>query len=110
MQHVIADYPSRLELGEAGTTIIDDFPDAQLFRVETVQSQDMNEDMEDSWIIEMTIFITTGLPPQQLSTNERKRLAVRSRNFCIINNTLYHKRVDGIWRRVVRQFEKSVIL
>ena len=45
---------------------------------ETVQSQDMNEDMEDSWITEMTIFLTTRLPPQQLSTDERKRLAVRS--------------------------------
>ena len=79
----------------------DDFPDAQLFRVETVQSQEMNEDMEHNCITEMTIFLTTGLPPQQLSTDERKRLAVRSRNFCLLNNTLYHKGADGIWRRAV---------
>ena len=66
--------------------------------------------MEDNWITEMTIFLTTGLPPQQLSTDERKRLAVCSRNFCLLNNNLYHKGADGIWRRAVRQFEKSVIL
>ena len=70
----------------------------------------MNEDMEDSWITEMTTFLTTGLPPQQLSIDERKRLAVRSRNFCLLNNTLYHKGADGIWRRAVRQFEKLAIL
>ena len=70
----------------------------------------MNEDMDDSYITEMTIFLTTRLPPQQLSADERKRLAVCSWNFCLLNNTLYHKGADGIWRRAVRQFEKSVIL
>ena len=58
--------------------------------------------MEDIWITEMAIFLCTGLPPQQLSTDKRKRLAVRSRIFYLLNNTLYHKGV--------RQFEKSVIL
>ena len=42
---------------EEGTGVKDDFPDAQLFRVETVQSQDMNEDMEDSWITEIALCI-----------------------------------------------------
>ena len=58
----------------------------------------------------MTIFSTTGLPPQQVTIDERKRLAVRSRDFCLLNDTLYHKGVDGIWKRAVRQFEKQVIL
>ena len=66
--------------------------------------------MEDNWITEMTIFLTTELPPQQLSSDERKRLAVHSRNFCILNNNLYRQRADRIWRRAVWQFEKSVIL
>ena len=52
--------------------------------------------MEDNWIIEMTIFLTTGVPPQQLTTDERKRLTVRSRNFFLLNDTLYHKGADGI--------------
>ena len=36
VQHAIADYLSRLESEEEGTGVKDDFPDAQLFRVETV--------------------------------------------------------------------------
>ena len=35
---------------------------------------------------------------------------VRSQNFCLLNDALYHKGVDGIWQRVVRQFEKEAIL
>ena len=50
MQHAIADYLSRLDSVEEGTGVKDDFPDAQLFRVETVQSQEMNEEMADNWI------------------------------------------------------------
>ena len=45
VQHAIADYLSRLDSGEKGAGVKDDFPDAQLFRVETVQSQYMNEDI-----------------------------------------------------------------
>ena len=81
VQHAIANYLSRLESSKEGMGVKDDFWDAQLFRVETVHSPDMNEDMEDSWITEMKIFLTTRLPPQHLSTDERKRLAIRSRNF-----------------------------
>ena len=36
VQHAIADYLSRLDSGEEGTGVKDDFPDAQLFQVETV--------------------------------------------------------------------------
>ena len=110
MQHVVADYLSRLESGEEGTGVKDDFPDGQLFRVDTVRVQEINEEIEDAWITEMTIFLTTGLPPEHLLANKRKQLAVRSRNFCLLNDTLYHKGADGIWRRAVRQFEKEIIL
>ena len=50
----------------------DDFPDGQIFRVVTTPAQEMNEEMDDAWITKMTIFLTTELPPQQLSTDERK--------------------------------------
>ena len=106
----MANYLSRLESGKEGTGIKDDFPDGQLFRVEAVNAQGVNEESEDVWISEMTIFLTTGLPPKHLSADERKRLVVWSRNFCLLNDTLYHKGVDGIWRRTIRQFEKLVIL
>ena len=109
-QHAIADYLSRLESGEEAVGVKDDFPDTQLFRVETVKAQEMNEEKEDEWISEMTIFLSTGIPAEHMSTDERKRIAVRSRNFCLFNDMLYHKGADGIWRRAVRKFEKSAIL
>ena len=61
----------------------------------------MGEDIGDAWITEMTIFLSTGLPPENMSLDERKRLAVRSQNFYLLNDTLYHKGADGIWRRAV---------
>ena len=110
VQHVVVDYLSRLESGEEGAGVKDDFPDGQLFRVDIVRVHELNEDSENAWISEMSNFLTSRLPPKHLSANERKRLAVRSWNFCLLNDTLYHKGADGIWRRAVRQFEKSVIL
>ena len=65
---------------------------------------------EDTWISEMTIFLSIGIPPEHMSVDQRKRLVVRSRNFCLLNDVLYHKGADGIWQRAVRQFEKSAIL
>ena len=44
-----------------------------------------------------------------MSLDERKWLVVRSRRFYLLNNTLYHKGVDGIWQHAVRQFEKEGI-
>ena len=55
-------------------------------------------------------YLSTGLPPDKMDRDERKRLAVRSRHFCLIGDTLYHKGADGIWRRAVRSDEKETIL
>ena len=35
---------------------------------------------------------------------------MRSRHFCLVGDTLYHKGADGIWRRAVRSDEKDLIL
>ena len=78
VQHAIADYLSWLELGGEGTRVKDDFPNAQLFQVDIVVATKMGEDTTDTWIIEMTIFISIGLPPENMSLDERKQLAVRS--------------------------------
>ena len=37
-------------------------------------------------------------------------IAVRNRNFCLLEGTLYHKGHDGIWRRCVRNYEKEAVL
>ena len=42
--------------------------------------------------------------------DELKRIVVRSQNFYLLKEILYHKGVDGLWRRVIRQFENSAIL
>ena len=52
----------------------------------------------------MTILFTTGIPPKHLSTDER--IVVRSQKIFLLSDTLYHKGADGIWRRLVRRFEK----
>ena len=83
---------------------------SQLFYVDTVATTMMVQDTADTWITEMTIFLSTGLPPDNMSLDERKRLTVRSQNLCLLNDTLYHKGDHGIWRHAVRQFEKKAIL
>ena len=58
----------------------------------------------------MISFLSTGLPLEGMSLDERKRLVVRSQNFYLIKETLYHKGADGIWRRCLQQFEKEAVL
>ena len=64
----------------------------------------------DCWLMEMTYFFTTGLPPPQLRTIEKKRLAVWSRNFCLVEGVLNHKGNDGIRRRRIREDEKEAVV
>ena len=61
VQHAIADYLSRLESGEEGTGVKDDFHNAQLFRVDTIATTEMGEHTTDAWITKMTIFLSIGL-------------------------------------------------
>ena len=66
MQHAVADYLRGLDSGEPGIGVQDDFQ-------------------------EVTVFLRNRLPPQGMSTDERKRLLVRSQNFCLFKETLNHK-------------------
>ena len=45
-----------------------------------------------------------------MSLGERKRIVVRTRNFCLVKETLYHKAIEGICWRAIRQFEKLAIV
>ena len=72
VQHAIVDYFSLFESEEEGTGVKDDFSDAQLFWVDTIAIIGMGEDIVDAWITEMTIFLSTGLPPDNMSLDERK--------------------------------------
>ena len=55
-------------------------------------------------------FLSTGLPPEKMDRDEPKQLVVWSRHFCLIQDTLYHKGADNIWRCGVHSDKKEVIL
>ena len=59
---------------------------------------------------DMHQFLSTGLPPEEMNRDERKRLAVQSRHFCLLQDTLYHKGADKIWQQAVQSNEKEAIL
>ena len=67
VQHTVADYLSRLESGETVEPMYEDLPDAGLFSLTT-----MPDDKEDEWIMEMTHFLSTGLPPDHMTLDARK--------------------------------------
>ena len=110
VQHAVADYLSRLESNEAGDGVRDEFPDAELFRVTTEMATDATVVEEDKWLTDMHKFLSIELPPKKMDWDERKWLTVCSRHFCLIQDTLYHEVVDGIWRRAVCNDEKEAIL
>ena len=74
----------------------DEFPDAELFRITTEPATDATVADEDKWLTEMHQFLSTGVPPENMDRDERKRVAVRSRHFCLVGDTLYHKGADDI--------------
>ena len=106
VQHAIADYLSRLDTREPPDQEYGDLTDTALFSIDTTP---IDSDPNNTWITEMTQFLSTGLPPDHLTIDARKWLAIRSRNFCLFTNMLYHKASDGIWRRAVQQFEKDIV-
>jgi hypothetical protein len=106
-QHVVEDYLSRLEPGEAPAGVADDFPDAGVM---TVTLETGPRDDPEKWLTDIIYFLSHGVPSEELSKEERKRLGVRSRAFILMNDSLYHKSTDGVWRRVVRKDEQEDVL
>jgi hypothetical protein len=84
-QHAVADYLSRMESGEAPTGVADDFPDGG---VVTVTPETGLWDDPDKWLTDIIYFLSHGVPPEELSKAERKRLGVRSRAFSLMNDNL----------------------
>ena len=69
-QHAIGDFLSRLDNGDNVAKDDDDFPDADILRVVPMANR-AEKGFPDRWLIEMTYFLSTGLPPPQLRTNEK---------------------------------------
>jgi hypothetical protein len=107
VQHVVANYLSRLEFGEAPIGVADDFLDAAVMALTLEEGP---KDDPDQGLMDMVYFLSDGFPPEKLSKAKRKRLGVWSRAFSLINGCLYHKSANGIWRRVVRNNEQEDVL
>ena len=103
-QHAVADYLSRLESGEEPTGVKDDFPDGGVLRITAEPGE---EEDPDKWIVDMEFFLSNGIPPEEMGREERKRLGVQARSYCLFHGNLYHKSADGILRRVVRTDEQE---
>ena len=88
----------------------DDFPDGVILHIETNDPVHHRVQPEDKWLTEMSEFLSTGLPPPRMRTDEKKRLAMRSRNFCMLQDMLYHKGSDDVWHRCIQNDEKETIL
>ena len=100
-QHAVADYLSRLENGVDAIKDDDDFPDGAILHIAAEDLEGEYTSHADKWLTKMSTFLSTGLPPPRMRTDEKKRLGVRSQNVCLLQDTLYHKDSDGIWRRCV---------
>ena len=83
-QHAVADYLSRLENGANAVNGDDDFPDGAILHIEAEEPERKHTSHEDKWLMDMSTFLRTRLPPSRMRMDEKKRLAVRSRNFCLL--------------------------
>ena len=61
-KHVVADFLSQVDNGDNARWDDDDFPDAKILRITTRASQ-AETNFPDHCLVEMTYFLTTGLPP-----------------------------------------------
>jgi len=79
---LISDFPS-----EAEELVYEDmFIDEHIFLISTL----------DPWYGDITIYLQTLKVPTHLSRDERRRLRHVSKNYLIVDNTLYHRVIDSI--------------
>ena len=64
----------------------------------------------DPWYGDIIIYLQTLKVPTHLSRDERRRLHHVSKNYLIVDNTLYHHGVDYILRHYLTHEEAEVML
>ena len=72
-QHAVADYLSRIENRADAVDGDDDFPDGAILHIEADDPEHHHTPPEDKWLTEMSEFLSTGLPPPRMRTDEKKR-------------------------------------
>jgi hypothetical protein len=78
----------------------DNFPDAQLFLVLVV----------DEYFDGIIQYLSTGTPPQEFNTAQKKNMVVRAADYQLIARHLYMMGADNILRRCVLEQERPRIL
>ena len=93
---LISDFPS-----EAEELVCEDtFVDEHIFLISNL----------DPWYVDIIIYLQTLKIPTHLSRDERRRLCHVSKNYLIVDNTLYYHGVDSILRRCLTHEEAEVVL
>ena len=78
----------------------DSFVDEQIFLISTV----------DPWYGDIIVYLQILKVPSYLSWDERRRLHHVSKNYLILDNTLYYRGVDSILRCCLTHEEAKVVL
>ena len=78
----------------------DTFIDEHIFLISTL----------DPWYGYIIIYLQTLKVPTHLSFDERLRLRHVSKNYLIVDNTLYRRGVDSILRRCLTHEEAELVL
>ena len=78
--HAIADYLSRIEHGEEAVGVSDQLPDASIYAIRTFQTE--------NWYDEMLNFLLDGMLPTQMTVDQKKKFALKSRPFLVIAGCL----------------------
>ena len=86
----------RIENGYMATEGDDDFPDRGILQITISDPMEDSSPKNEKWLVDMSHFLNVGLRPLGMQMDEKMRLAVRSPNFCLVGETLYHKGNDGI--------------
>ena len=116
-QHAVADYLSRLDIGEIMIGIDDELPDASLFFVTKVERPTVPINQPEwtatlpwTWYEEMFHFISTGQMSEHLSCDQRKRLALQSHFFELCIGELYYRNVTDVLLQCVIPHDQEAVL
>ena len=66
--------------------------------------------MSDPWYGDIIVYLQTQRTPTHLSRDERRRLRHVSKNYLIVDNTLYRHGGDSILQRCLNHEEAEVVL
>ncbi|XP_056688207.1 uncharacterized protein [Spinacia oleracea] len=103
-ENVVADHLSRLELG---SEVPDDVPIEDALRDDTLY---MVESSQFPWFVDIVNYLACGAIPEDLTTQERRKLKYDARCYIWDEPTLLRRCPDGLLRRCVPDEEFPSVL